>query len=185
MKRWTLADGTAVALRDIGPDDAPLVQRFVHGLSDASRRRRFFTAVRQLSDRQLGRLMRAVRVDDLNIGVIAGDEMVALAQCLETQPGAAEFGMVVADAWQRRGLGARLLSLMCEHARRSGFLTLRADVLADNWPMLVLASRLGFQVAEQEDDDVLEVRLDPSSNRRHFASPTLHVGDTVVMRSDP
>ena len=57
-----------------------------------------------------------------------------------------EFALVVADAWQRRGIGSRLLTMLMEGARNRGFRMIEGQVLAENAPMLTLVRRLGFRV---------------------------------------
>jgi GNAT superfamily N-acetyltransferase len=45
--------------------------------------------------------------------------------------GAAELGLLVEDAWQRHGLGTRLLGDLVDQASRSGLRVLQAQVLAE------------------------------------------------------
>jgi GNAT superfamily N-acetyltransferase len=58
-------------------------------------------------------------------------QIVALASCRLTEEGAAELGVLVEDAWQRRGLGTRLLRDLVTHASRTGLRVLEAQVLAE------------------------------------------------------
>jgi len=57
-----------------------------------------------------------------------------------------EFAIVVADAWQGKGIATRLLTLLMEAARARGFRLMEGEVLAENVPMLNLVKRLGFGV---------------------------------------
>jgi GNAT superfamily N-acetyltransferase len=57
--------------------------------------------------------------------------VVALASCRMVDEGAAELGLLVEDAWQRRGLGTRLLGDLVDQARRAGLRVLQAQVLAE------------------------------------------------------
>ncbi len=52
--------------------------------------------------------------------------------------------MVVADEWQGKGIGTRLMSCIIEAAREKGFRTLQGEVLANNVKMLHLMTQLGF-----------------------------------------
>jgi GNAT superfamily N-acetyltransferase len=56
--------------------------------------------------------------------------LVALASC-RAVAGGAELAVLVEDACQRQGIGARLLERLIEHADRSGVRTLRATLLAE------------------------------------------------------
>jgi GNAT superfamily N-acetyltransferase len=58
-------------------------------------------------------------------------QIVALASCRLTAEGVAELGVLVEDAWQRRGLGRRLLHDLVTHASRAGLRGLEARVLAE------------------------------------------------------
>jgi GNAT superfamily N-acetyltransferase len=56
---------------------------------------------------------------------------VALASCRLVEEGAAELGLLVEDAWQRHGLGTRLVNQLVAHARGSGLSVLEAQLLAE------------------------------------------------------
>ncbi len=57
--------------------------------------------------------------------------IVALASCRTVDEGAAELGLLIEDAWQRHGLGARLLRDLVAHGRRTGLRVLEAQLLAE------------------------------------------------------
>lgn len=56
---------------------------------------------------------------------------VALASCRVVGEGAAELGLVIEDAWQRRGLGTRLLRDLITYAAGAGLRVLEAQLLAE------------------------------------------------------
>jgi len=58
-------------------------------------------------------------------------QAVALASGRLVAEGAAELGLLVEDAWQRQGLGRRLLRDLVAHADRSGVRVLKAQLLAE------------------------------------------------------
>ena len=60
--------------------------------------------------------------------------------------GRCEFALVVADRWQRQGLGARLMRYLIEYARQHGYRTMEGEVLSTNSGMLELVRSLGFHV---------------------------------------
>jgi acetyltransferase len=63
-----------------------------------------------------------------------------------------EFAVAVLDAWQRRGLGERLLSELIGIARDRGLTAIIGDVLAANAAMLGLARKLGFSVSASSEE---------------------------------
>ena len=156
-----LRDGRAVVVRSAKRADGEAVQQFVRELSPLARRRRFFGALSELSPAQLDRLTVAQNPRDLSLVALsahAGEpRIVAMAQYATDDPGAAEFAVVVADAWQRQGLGTRLLELLLGRAAEAGVQVVNGHVLAENGPMLALAARLGFLSAQDRDPDLVRL----------------------------
>jgi len=153
-------DGSRVSLRPVRPSDAALVQQFVRGLSPASRRRRFFSAVSELSPEQLDRMTHLEPPDGLALAATcagASPRIVGIAQYALSGPADAEVAVAVTDDWQRRGLGESLLVALLDHAARSGITTAHGLVLAENWPMVMLAAKLGFSVSEHADERLLSI----------------------------
>ena len=161
-----LRDGRPVALRVASSEDVPAVQQFVRGLSDRSRRNRFFAPVRELSPDQLHRVTRSRPPGELAlVGETtegAESRIVAMAQYAACEPLDAEFAVVVDDAWQRQGLGIQLLRMLVEQAARGGLAALAGFVLADNWAMLSLLARLDCELVTDRDPHLIRVvkRLD-------------------------
>jgi len=66
-----------------------------------------------------------------------GDELIGVGRYERTNdPGLVELGLVVADAWQGRGLGRILLREIIRAAESNGIRRFRADVLSENRRML-------------------------------------------------
>ena len=157
VQRLTLGDGTAVTIRPIRPEDGGIEQEFVRQLSDESRYYRFRDAVRELSPRMLSHL---TRVDyDRHMALIAVSERDGH----EIQIGVAryvaggnhqhcEFAIAIADDWQRKGLGTRLMQALMAAARAAGIREMFGEVLASNHKMLQLTARLGFSARFDESD---------------------------------
>ena len=147
----------AVTIRPIRPDDGELEQDFVRNLSDESRYFRFSETVRELSPRMLSHF---TRVDyDRHMALIAVSERDGH----EIQIGVAryvaggdrrrcEFAIVIADDWQRKGLGTRLMQALMAAARGAGIREMYGEVLASNRKMLELTAKLGFSARFDESD---------------------------------
>lgn len=145
-------DSESVLVRPVRAQDGPLIDAFVKELSLTSRLRRFHAGIRELSPAWLERMTHPdVRYELALIAVTAhaGREMcigeARYAVGSETA-GEREFALVVADAWQRVGIGSWLLRALTCHAERCGVARLYGDVLRDNVPMLGLARRHGYEV---------------------------------------
>jgi len=73
----------------------------------------------------------------------------------------ADIALVLADEWQGRGLGRRLLATLLEHARTAEVREAVGVVLASNKSMLRLVRSMGFAVtAEPGDATVVRITRD-------------------------
>jgi GNAT superfamily N-acetyltransferase len=122
--------------RATGADLAP-IDRMLARCSVRTRLQRFNVPVRELPRTYAKQIARPGRTDAHWVAD-AGGEIVALADVA-----GAEIGVVVEDAWQRRGLGTRLLSRAVEEAARRGAGELSADVAFGNRHALRMLRRLG------------------------------------------
>src|SRR5262245_30423726 len=121
-----------VVVRPIAPADADMAQAFVRDLSSASRYFRFFQPLRCLSPNMLTRF---TCVDDpahmalVAVAPIQGKEsIIGEARYCGTSNGAtAEMAIVVADEWQRRGVGAGLLRILERIAAANGIARLNGE----------------------------------------------------------
>ncbi len=167
IQDWQLNDGTDLTIRPLRPEDAELSKAFVLNLSEESRYFRFRQIVNELSPAMLTRL---TQIDyDREMALLAIRQKGADIEQLgvvryEVNPDGktADFGIVIADAWQRRGIGRKLLSTLMQLARERGLTHLYTEVLADNHAMLGLARQLGFSISmstDSHDIKVLERRL--------------------------
>jgi acetyltransferase len=90
-----------------------------------------------------------------------GEMLIGVARYVrDKQEQSAEFALVVADSWQGRGIGRRLLAKLIEAGRRRGLKRLHGEILATNRPMLELARKLGFELARHEDPTITRALLD-------------------------
>ena len=152
MSAWTAPDGAVVTIRPIRPADLELEREFVTGLSAVTGYHRLMST-RTPSPAELRRF---TNIDPRReVALIATttvdgrERQVGVARYVkdESKPDEAEFAIVLADAWQRRGLGRRLLASLIDVAKRDGVRRLVGTTLSDNEGMLRLARRLGFSLA--------------------------------------
>ncbi len=155
-----LRDGAVLHLRPIRPEDAELERDFVGGLSEQSRYYRFFYRFTELTPSMVARF---TQVD-------YDRELALVAVVNPPQPGAqpsfagvaryianpdqtsAEFAVVVADVWQRRGVATVLMRRLIGCATRRGFRELSGIVLRENEAMLMLVRSLGFVFSDDPED---------------------------------
>ena len=127
---------TAVAgalLRDVAATDLDAVRAFLAGLSLDTAYRRFFTGLGTPSPSLVRRLVAVEPGRRVVVVAVAGTEVVGLADSAVLDGGrAVELGVVVADRWQRRGLGWPLCAAALAPAVAAGVPLLRAHTLPDN-----------------------------------------------------
>ncbi|WP_420473127.1 GNAT family N-acetyltransferase [Noviherbaspirillum sp. ST9] len=153
---WRLKDGTAVTLRAARTDDGELIQALVRGLSEKSRYHRFFSPIHELTPRMLDRFTHNAATDAMTVVAIVqqdGEEVaIAMAQYVaDPYPERCDFGVVVADEWQRSGLGRKLIESLICIARAAGFERIEGDVLVENVPIHRLMRDMGFGFGPHPD----------------------------------
>ena len=153
---FALADGTAVSLRPIRPEDEPMMVEFHGTLSDQSVYYRYFSALSLRQRTNHARLARLCFVDyDREIALVAvlqdpksrKPAIVGVGRlCREHGRPTAEFAVVVSDAWQRRGLGTRLLQRLVDVGRAERLTRITGIILAENGGMRRACERVGFRI---------------------------------------
>ena len=154
---WQLPDGSSIVIRPIRPEDADIEQAFVRQLSREAKYSRFMQAIDELS---LQMLARFTQIDyDREMALIAVVEVegketeIGVARYITNPDGkSCEFAVVVADAWQQRGIAHRLMERLMETARSHSLALVEGDVLTSNHTMLQLATKLGFSIEISPDD---------------------------------
>jgi acetyltransferase len=152
-----LPDGTLLHVRPIRPEDAALERAFVHELSEQTRYYRFFYRLTELTPAMLARF---TQVDyDRELALVAivetssAPRFVGVARyAANPDRTSAEFAVVVADAWQRRGVARVLMRGLIVCAKRRGFEQLVGIILRANEPMLAFVRSLGFVVEDDPED---------------------------------
>ena len=143
---WTAGDGTQVVIRPIRPEDREIERAFVRGLSSHSRYFRFFSAVTDLSPKMLDRFTQVDYPREMafiaTIQVELAEQEIGVARYAPgSSEGTAEFAVVIADAWQGRGIGRELLCHLFGVAEQSGFARIEGIVLRANKNMLLRTTR--------------------------------------------
>lgn len=153
----TLADGSTVLIRPIGPQDAAAERAFIESLSPESRRNRFLGQLGHPSDEFIHQLTDVDYINDVALVAIApegtGYKIVGVSRyAVDSSRKACECAVVVADAWQGKGLGMALMECLKTLAAERGLLSMRSIDLVENWEMRDLASALGFHSRPDPDD---------------------------------
>jgi GNAT superfamily N-acetyltransferase len=110
------------------------------GLSPRSRYLRFHSPVPRLPASVRARL---VDIDGVRHAAVVAearaDGPIGIAQVFGAGHGTADVAVAVVDAWQRRGIGKRLLIAVAAVAEQIGYTELRGSILPENVAMKRLA----------------------------------------------
>jgi acetyl coenzyme A synthetase (ADP forming)-like protein len=122
------------------------------------------------------------------VGTFAEDgreRMVAVANYVRLRdPTVAEAAFAVADEYQRRGIGTRLVEQLAERAGRQGIERIVASVLAENRGMLGVFEALGFELSRELAGGEIEIAFPISSTARYEArvDERDHIAVTASLR---
>ena len=152
-----LADGRAVLVRPVYPDDAPHEANFLAHLSDDARRNRF-QCLSVPDAKDLARFYTRVDYDQHMAFVCTarenGRELIVGDARYFANPDrrSCEFGIVVADRWRHTGVAQHLMRALLAHAKDRGFAAMGSFVMRANRDMLDFARSLGFGVEDLPAD---------------------------------
>ncbi len=164
---YITADGVPFVVRPIRPEDEPALARYHAALSSRTVQARYGTDM-ALADRTAHeRLTRICFVDyDREIALIAetptaeGAVIAGIARLSRIHAtNDKALTLVVADAWQRRGIGAQLVKSAIAVGRKEGVSRVIARLSPDNLPMRELLAAHGF--AFEERDGLLLASIAP------------------------
>jgi acetyltransferase len=161
---WMLRDGTPVFLRPMRPEDESLVADFLNKCSEDTVYFRYFKLIRHWTHDML---IRFTQNDyDRELGLMAmgqppGPEVMLGVGRLYLEPDReqAEFAVIVADPWQGKGLGPKLLEEVIHIAREMGARRLAGEVLAQNQPMLEMVKKAGFTLKKDPEGGTFRAEM--------------------------
>jgi GNAT superfamily N-acetyltransferase len=119
-------------LRELGPGEYDVLDAVMAWLSPTSRYRRYHSGLRRLTPRTRERLAAVDGRDHVAVAAFVVSAPVGIARLIAVGDGRAELAVEVVDAWQRRGIGGRLVRAVADLGRAAGMRVAMADVLAEN-----------------------------------------------------
>jgi RimJ/RimL family protein N-acetyltransferase len=164
-RELVLADGARLRVRAVRPDDEPRLRMLFERLSQRSVYQRFLTPFPKLPAEWFRHF--AAADDRARLALVVEDgpaDRPVLRALAQLEPGAetgtGEVAVVVEDAWQGRGIGARLLDSLLVAAEALGVRRFTADLLAENRRMLRVIWRLGEIRHRELDHGVLTLEFE-------------------------
>jgi acetyltransferase len=152
--------GAPVTIRPLRPDDVGIEREFVTGLSDETRYSRLLGGAIKVTDEYIRRLTHLDWSREVALAAITmlgdAETIIGVARYVIDGSGeACEFAIVIADAWQGRGIGRRMLLKLVSVARRRSLKRIYGDILSTNHAMLGMARRLGFHIERHPGDSTI------------------------------
>lgn len=150
-RTWLAADGTAVRLRPLRPDDLDRELQFIAGLSQETLYLRLQYSSREVNREEAARLLDLDYRDRMAIAAVLGEPpdetFIGVSRYARSDASdQADCAIVVTDAWQGRGVGTELMRSLAQAARRAGIRTLIGSSLGENQRIHDWARRFGFDV---------------------------------------
>jgi acetyltransferase len=168
---WS-ADG--IRIRPVAVGDRAAIASFIAGLSSRSRFLRFFTTASPPSSAVLHGMCGAGQTTDALVAT-EGATVIGHAMAAD-RPGpdggrVCDVGLVVADRWQRQGLGSALFFSLQVRAAARGVSVLSMDVLPENRVVLALISRTWADAAWEFAPDAVTVTAALPAGRSRNLEP--------------
>ena len=143
-----LRDGRTVHLRPARPQDEAAVEDYLVGLSDETRRLRFWEVSLDVGETARSAVERRPQGARDPIGVdgcsASPGSSAERSSSRRRAPATAEVGISVADDLQGLGLGSLLIAHLAAAAAEEGIAWLHADVMPENHAMLQVFRETGF-----------------------------------------
>ena len=163
MTKRKLKDGSTVIFRPIRPEDEPMWHHLLGTCSPESLRFRFSGMIQQTTHEMATRFC---FIDyDREMAIVAEVEeegqrrLISVGRLVaDADHRAAEFAIIVTDAWQGRGVGGIMTDYCCEIAKQWGVKEVVAETSKENAVMVSLFRSRGFEIDEESEEDVVLVR---------------------------
>jgi acetyltransferase len=165
---WQMPGGPSLRIRPLRPDDLERELQFIRGLSQESLYQRVHYSAREVPSSAAAQLLATDYVNSLALAAVitipAGEEIVGVSRYARIdETDRAECAVVVADAWQGRGIGTELMRSLAYAALARGINKLVGLSLAENRRIAAWASAFGCPaVTEPNSGGLLQVTLDLS-----------------------
>ncbi len=167
---WQLIHGYSISIRPLRQSDLDIEWAFVEGLSRPTRYNRLLGGAVNISRKYIEQLITIDYRRDMALAAVVMTEssevLIGVARYVMEvgtggEPAPCEFAIVLADAWQGRGIGRHMMLKLIDVARGRGVPRLYGEVLSVNHGMLAMVKRLGFRLqTNPQDATVTRATLD-------------------------
>ena len=167
---WKLADGTAVTIRPIRPEDESLMIDFHKSLSEETVYLRYFGFLKGealITHERLARICfsdygREIALVTETIRPGSNQrQIIAVARLIKAHgANEAELAIVISDDWQGKGLGTKLFGDLLTIGCTEGLKRIIGYILPENYVMQRICRKLGFEVRYDTSRDVFRTEIE-------------------------
>jgi len=170
-----------VLVRELGPDDADVVDVVFAGLSPRSRYLRFQFPATELSAATRRSLTALDARTHIALAAFTQNRPIGIVRIIDIGGGRAELAVEVVDDWQGRGVGTQLLQAARDRAGKAGYHELVGEMLVVNAAAHAALRRVFGVVRVRRDGSELTVTVpvhgkpvqaNPVADRRSSAPAT-------------
>jgi acetyltransferase len=168
VSKWTMKNGEEVTIRPIRPEDEPLMIKFHQVLSERTVYLRYFQPLKLSQRTAHERLTRICFTDYDREMPLVVERKLASGECEILAVGRfsklhgrneAELAALVRDGAQHLGLGSELYRRMLHIARDEKMAAVSSNMLAENYEMRAICSKLGFKLKSEVEDNTIHAEL--------------------------
>jgi len=162
--------GHLIANRPVAPNDTGRIAELLAGLSAQSLFLRYCMPMSRMAPetvaREAARLGQAHSTQQFTVVALACiggvEQVIAVAELARdaASSAVAEIALVVADAYQREGIGSALCAYLVAAARRQGLAALRAEALAENTAVRRMVARSGAPYTAATSRGMTTIQID-------------------------
>lgn len=162
VNNYQLYDGTNITIRPVRLDDADKFQDFIRKLSSELKHLNYMENFKELSPDTLKNFILIDYRKKMTFIAIHKQDNKELTigmgrYIVDVNSDKCEFDIIIADAWQNKGLGTLLMNLLITSAKAAGVNKVNSTVLSSNIGGLALAKHCGFKITNSDDPTISNV----------------------------
>jgi GNAT superfamily N-acetyltransferase len=149
-----------ILIRPIKANDAPSIIAFLHKVTAADLRLRFFASIKEFTPAFIDHLTRldySRAMAFVALDKSSGDVLGVVRIHLESNSNAGEYAILVRSDLKGHGLGWILMTQLIEYARKMKIPNINGEVLNENTTMLTMCKEFGFSISENPQDATIKI----------------------------
>jgi acetyltransferase len=168
--------GQLIVARPAAPGDAGMLAALLAGLSQQTLFLRYCMPMPRMAPemvaREAARLGQPRSAQHLTVVALANtagvQQLIGVGELARdaSSPAVAEIALVVADAYQRAGIGSALCDYLVAAARRQGLAALRAEALSENVAVRRMVARSGAPYTTETRQGMTSIQIELRSDTR-------------------